>query len=207
MGTSREEIRLGGEVETLGVLSPLLDRDRWDVNVFVRLADFFARNGRESMICRNIFDQMVASVRQRNVQAREFLLSTILEAALRNVFKIPFTPGKRLNDANISHLLSKFANDYADPTKWREARKRAEASFRSLRHRNAHPDWLLGEGGELPISEAEKSLDDMIFLSKFYGYMILALAGFRDVDPTFPPSHLDWGAAYTITLGPNPEPE
>jgi len=44
----------------------------------------------------------------------------------------------------------------------------------------------------------EKSLDDMIFLSRFYGYMILALAGFRDLKPDFPKPHSEWSPAIKI---------
>jgi hypothetical protein len=35
----------------------------------------------------------------------------------------------------------------------------------------------------------EKSLDDMILLSRFYGYMILALSGKKGLTPIFPVSH------------------
>jgi antitoxin ParD1/3/4 len=68
-----------------------------------------------------------------------------------------------------------------------------------LRDRNAHPDWLFSQGGSLSEAEQVQSLDSMILLSRFYGYMILALAGFKNLDPIFPPPHETWGAAATLT--------
>ncbi len=58
-----------------------------------------------------------------------------------------------------------------------------------LRDRNAHPDWLFKQGGALSKEETEKALDNMIFLSRFYGYMILTLAGFKNLEPKFPQPH------------------
>jgi hypothetical protein len=55
-----------------------------------------------------------------------------------------------------------------------------------LRHRNAHPDWLTTPNGVLSKEELKESTKDLIFLSRFYGYMILALAGFKEVEPLFP---------------------
>ena len=45
-------------------------------------------------ICRNIFRQMVEARIQKNRQTRELLLSTILEAALRNIDNRPFQAKK-----------------------------------------------------------------------------------------------------------------
>ncbi|MGB3495662.1 MAG: hypothetical protein WBA57_23235 [Elainellaceae cyanobacterium] len=67
-----------------------------------------------------------------------------------------------------------------------------------LRDRNAHPDWLFNKGGYLSTAEKEQALDSMIFLSHFYGYMILSLAGVKDLKPTFPPPHRQWGSAYNL---------
>jgi antitoxin ParD1/3/4 len=68
-----------------------------------------------------------------------------------------------------------------------------------LRDRNAHPDWLFSQGGSLSEAEQVQSLDNMLLLSRFYGYMILALAGFKNLEPIFPPPHKTSGAAATVT--------
>ncbi len=67
-----------------------------------------------------------------------------------------------------------------------------------MRHRNAHPDFLLKKGGYLSEEYREKSVDDMIYLSRFYGYMILAMAGFQDLEPQFPPPFAEWKATVKI---------
>jgi hypothetical protein len=84
---------------------------------------------------------------------------------------------------------------------------RVKREYFYLRNRNAHPDWLFSQGGSLSEEEQAKSLDSMIFLSRFYGYMILALAGFRDLRPNFPTPHKDWKAAATVTVGSNTNTE
>ena len=60
--------------------------------------------------------------------------------------------------------------------------------------------------------KAEQTLDDMIFLSHFYGYMILALAGVSDLKPLFPAPHKQWGPMATVYTGeaeesPSPDGE
>ncbi|MEA5510200.1 hypothetical protein VB715_10545 [Crocosphaera sp. UHCC 0190] len=74
--------------------------------------------------------------------------------------------------------------------------------YRDLRHRNAHPDWLFTQGGYLSKEQMEKSLDDMIFLSRFYGYMILAIAGVKELKPEFPSPHKE--SPPLCTLYPKP---
>ena len=189
------------------MFSPIAERTLWEKQTFFHLADFFAREEPHAQICRNIFDQLAEAARQRSWQAQELLLATILEAALRNVFNKPFTRKKQLGKFDISNPLSKFVGLYLDGSKWRGARKRAEAAFHRLRDRNAHPDWMLQDKGERPIGDLETSLDDMIFLSKFYGYMILALAGFKDQEPRFPGPHRQWEPTYRMILGPNDGPK
>lgn len=55
-----------------------------------------------------------------------------------------------------------------------------------LRHRNAHPDWLTAPNGVLSKDELKQSTRDLVFMSRFYGYMILAMAGFKEMEPLFP---------------------
>ncbi|MHC5862912.1 hypothetical protein [Nostoc sp.] len=59
------------------------------------------------------------------------------------------------------------------------------------------------QGGSFSEAEQAQSLDSMIFLSRFYGYIIFALAGFQGLKPIFPSSHQTWGAAATITVASN----
>jgi len=163
---------------------------------FLEMTDFIARDNPHTQTCHNIFNQMLASSKQNTRQAQELLISTVLEAALRTVDNHPFKEGDQ--SWNIRSSMESFLNQYLT-TEWKESCEKALEARKRLRHRNAHPDWLYFEGGALSDEEREKSLDDMIFLSKFYGYMILALVGFKGIEPKFPKPHKDWDAMITHT--------
>lgn len=165
-----------------------------DKRVFIQLTEFLVRNKPHATICRNIFTQMLEASRQQTWQATELLLSTILEAALRSLEKHPSQPNDKWN---VQGGLKRFREKYFT-REWKPYFKRAFEAFEALRHRNAHPDWLFSQGGYLSEEEMEKSLDAMIFLSRFYGYMILALAGFEELEPRFPISHKEWKPLMTI---------
>jgi hypothetical protein len=68
---------------------------------------------------------------------------------------------------------------------WKESCERAVEVRNKLRHRNAHPDWLFEEGRRRSETQTTELLVDISFLSRFYGYMILALAGFENLKPEF----------------------
>ncbi len=136
--------------------------------------------------------------RQQSQQAQELLLATVLEAALRSIDERPFTP-KKDNSWNVGKSLENFFNKYLSSEEWKGIRKQVMEAHCYLRDRNAHPDWLFNQGGSLSEDEKTKSLNSMILLSRFYGYMILALAGFKNLQPNFPTPHQTWEAMITIT--------
>lgn len=180
----------------LGILSPLPPNSLLNRELFVLLIEFFAKNGRNAMICRRVFDQMLETSRQETWQGKELLLSTILEATLRTIENHPFKPGD--NSFNLKDSLRRFQGKYLS-THCNDACERAYKVWRRLRHRNAHPDWLIGEGGALSEDEIEDSIDDIIFLSRFYGYMMLGLAGMTTMGrPTFPKTHREWNSGVII---------
>jgi hypothetical protein len=188
------ELRQKVKLTSLELLSPCSTHPL-DKQAFISLVEFFARNSPYTGICRRIFWQIVEASRQQSWQARELLLSTILEAALRSIEKHPSQPNDKWN---VEGGLKRFREKYF-PREWKPYFKQAFKAFEALRHRNAHPDWLFSQGGSLSEAEQVQSLDNMILLSRFYGYMILALAGFKNLDPIFPPPHETWGAAATVT--------
>ena len=129
---------------------------------------------------------MVEASRQKTLQGRELLISTILEAVLRTIDR---KPTKRKKDSwKCQTSLRDFRIEYL-PSGWTRTCGNVRKAFDRLRNRNAHPDWLISEGGGLSDEELNKSLNDIILLSRFYGYMILALAGFKDLKPEFPLPH------------------
>lgn len=169
---------------------------------FLKLTDFLACKSEGSSICINILKQITEASQQKNWQTRELLLSTILEAVLRNVDNQPIQAkkGKSKKSWDVGTSLDKFFQKHLPSQGWQQFRDRVMKEHTNLRVRNAHPDWLFSQGGALSEGEKEKALDSMIFLSRFYGYMILSLAGVENLEPVFPRPHKDWGA--TITLQP-----
>jgi len=179
------------DVESLGILT-LFDRDQIDKKTFIDLTEFLVRNVEQARICDNLFSQVLEASRQRNWQAMELLLSTALEAALRSIEGVPFTTKKSKNKQwEIRASLENFAKKHLSE-EWASVLERVLRAHFRLRDRNAHPDWLLDIGGALSDIEMENSLDDMILLSRFYGYMILALSGNKNLKPIFPSPHRNW---------------
>jgi hypothetical protein len=191
------EVRQKDDLSDLGLLSPFRGIS-FDKDAFIKMVDFFVENSSEAEICRRIFAQITDASNQRSRQAQEILVSTTLEAALRCVDKRPFTP-KKDSSWNVDKGLKNFFSAYFPAQEWNDIRKRVMIEHCYLRDRNAHPDWLFSQGGSLSESEQAKSLDSMIFLSRFYGYIILALVGFEGLVPEFPKSHMAWSPAAIIT--------
>ena len=184
------EIRKPEELDSLNFLSPLGDREL-DHNSLMRLIKFFAINSNNANVCRNIFWQLVEASHQKGWQAREILVATILEAALRTAYNYPLNRSDNSNGL-VQHLLARFRSEFipTEPDRlkkeWKKVCNKVLESFERLRHRNVHPDWLLDSGGVFSQEKLEESLDDLILLSRFYGYMILGFAGFEDLAPSLP---------------------
>ncbi|MEO1006480.1 MAG: hypothetical protein AAFW67_11655, partial [Cyanobacteria bacterium J06638_38] len=100
-------------------------------------------------------------------------------------------------DWNIDRALKRFREKYWS-REWKKVCRKVLKTHRSLRHRNAHPDWLFEQTGYLSDEQKRQSLDDMIFLCRFYGYMILTLTGAKNLKPDFPASHQAWQPAYVV---------
>ncbi len=177
------------------LFAELGDQYRLEKDIFIQLTEFLVRNERHATICRNIFKQMLEASRQHSWQATELLLSTILEAVLRSVDEHPFRRNK--DSWNVGRSLTQFFKNYLSD-KWAPLHTEVMKAHTFLRDRNAHPDWLFSQGGYLSEEEREKSFGEAVFLSRFYGYMILALAGFKELEPSFPKAHKEWEPMMTI---------
>jgi hypothetical protein len=199
--TEYEEVRRVTEVaENLG-FQALFDRPpHFDKEHFVALLRMFGRNGREASIARCVFDQLADAAQQSTWQARELLTATVLEAVMRNVFRKPFVPGERWD---FSEPLKGYCRERLGGA-WVPTADRAHDTWRRLRHRNAHPDWSLERGGPAGREQVDGAVDDLIFLSRFYGYLILSLSGIRDLEPRFPRPHKDWSPLVTMVFRGSP---
>lgn len=172
--------------------------DQIEKEQFIMLTLFFLRGGAEADIARRICAQIAEATQQRTRAAMELLCSTVLEAVLRTIYEQPFQRGD--HSFKIRESIDCFRDDYLTP-QWKDACDKALLSRESLRNRNAHPDWLTGHGGGMSTPALQKSLDDMIHLAWFYGYMILAMAGFKNLEPNLPGPHEDWGSLITMSRG------
>jgi hypothetical protein len=181
-----EELRFNKpEVHSLGILSPFGHDGFLDRELLVDLIELFLLNSKNAQICENVFRKICIASQQKSFQAKELLLSTILEAVLRTLDGYPFKPND--HSWNIRNSLGKFCKTYLSD-KWKETCDNVIEIRKRLRHKNAHPDWLFDEGGQYSKEEISKSLHDMVFLTRFYGYMILSLVhgNVNDVEPFFP---------------------
>jgi len=179
------------------------DNDILDKNVIIRLAKLLTQNKEKGHICRQILYQLAAASQQETRAASELLLSTILEATLRTLYEVPFVDTKRENKFSIESYWKKFRKEYFSDSpengrKWKKVTDRLIETYKRLRHRNAHPDWLTGTEGAFSPKKLNQTTDDMIFLSRFYGYMILALTGVDNLQPVFPVPNKDWKPLITI---------
>jgi uncharacterized membrane protein len=128
---------------------------------------------------------MADASRQNTTQGKELLLATILEAIFRTINQRPFKVGDYYPAKKRQADMLKFRIEFLSD-KWIDSCSKALELHEKLRHRNAHPDWLTSDDGALSKTRLQESYADMIYLSRFYGYMILAMAGFKDLEPWFP---------------------
>jgi hypothetical protein len=185
--------RRKAEVESLrSKFQPLIDIDSsgprqrdFNKKAFLRLVAFFTKGGDRAEVCWNIFRQMADASRQNTPQGGELLLSTILDAIFNTINNRPFIPGGHYGRADRKRDMANFQKKFLT-AKWDVACRKALELQARLRHRNAHPDWLKTPYGVLYKEELRESTENVIFVSRFYGYMILALAGFKDLEPLFP---------------------
>ncbi len=200
--TKQNNLRDGSEIEDLHCpeeakslnyfFQPLLNQDMgvmecWHFNkiAFLKLTGFFLKGGIYAETSWRIFHQMVDASLQKTAQAQELLLATILEAVFRTINNRPFKVGDYYPEKMRKADMDKFRAEYFSE-KWIKACDKALDLHRDLRHRNAHPDWLTSDDGGMSKGELIKSYSSIIFLSRFYGYMILGMAGFKDLEPRFP---------------------
>jgi hypothetical protein len=198
------ERRCRQDVTYLGLLRPLPERDTVDRDAVVAFVKAFLTDARCADISRWVFQQLAEASRQQTHVAQELLCATILEAILRTVDGRAFVQGDK--SWKLPGSLKIFQEKYLG-NKWKKARVKALGSQRRIRDRNAHPEWLTVPGALGGAPPLEESLNDLVFLSTFYGYMLLALAGFKDLEPRFPKPMKDWRPAMTITSGASTEPE
>lgn len=183
--------------EKLGFCAPFHD-DFVDPIRLVGLAEFLSRGGLKAGICSHVLRRLAEAARQAEWADKELLVGTTLEAILRTLYGFPYTNRRSFK---IKQCLERFREEYLSD-EWIPRCEMALHSRDLTRNRNAHLEWISEPGGSLSREEMVKSVDAIIFLAHFYGYMILALAGFKDIEPKFPAPHEKWGPMLTYHSGP-----
>ena len=182
----RLERRSPFKVQSAGPFVLFDDQIPLDKERLLTLTAFFLKEGPEARIARKIVSQLIRAWRQSTWSDTQLLVSTILEATLRACDGSPW------NDKSweLSDSMTRFRERYLSLA-WRLACRRAVDVFGRLRHPTAHPDWRYDDHDPALDSMRAQSFGEMTFLSHFYGYLILALAGVQGLEPTFGGRRLD----------------
>lgn len=188
---------------SLGLIFRFFDFDILPKEVVGSLAFFLAEKTEREFIIRKMFWQTVDASKQNSDGGRALLLSTVLEASLRTLYKLPYVPNRpsHKDPFKIQEKLKQFQVDYLSgkyELKWKKKIEEIIEAYKHLRHRYAHPDWVTTQDGMQSDLEIEQSINDMIMLSRFYGHMILALSGIKDLEPKFPVPFSNWKPIMTM---------
>lgn len=169
------------ELVKLGILAPF--QNTWvpkdDLVNVTRLMYGLSIKG---LVARKMTEQLLEAARQATHAGLELLTATILEAAMRTLNDIPYVPNAR-NQFNVSRELRHFCAEHLSQRWTSYADEVIVPTWRRVRHRNAHPEWLTGS--PRPTSLPRQARRDLTTLARFYGAMILGMAGRA---PAAPPS-------------------
>lgn len=198
-----KEYNANESTASLGLIFRLFDFDILPKDIVGSLAFFLSEKSEGEFIIRKMFWQIVDASKQNSDGGQALLLSTVLEASLRTLYKLPYVPNRPSHEDPFKppKILRQFQADYLSNTpdlKWKKKIEAIIEAYKRLRHRYAHPDWVITQGGMQSNPEIEQSINDKILLSRFYGYMILALSGIKDLEPKFPPSFSNWKPIMTM---------
>lgn len=195
---NRVYVELSDEDKRLsfGPFMRFFDERYLNKEMVIKISSLLSLNNIYSEVCRKIFDQMVDAAMQRSRQSQELLIATILEASMRTIYGKPFehiSARKDKFDLNyhVKSFCENFILDNSSPrelrSKWKKIREAVLSAQDRLRDRNAHPDWISNYGGSYSKDSLIRSDHDIELMSKFYGYIILGLAGFRNMEPKLSP--------------------
>ncbi len=159
----------------------LLDQARQiSGNELYLLSRLFAGRSVESIIAQKLLAQCFDAVRNTNWQAVMFLIGTALEAVLRTKYAIPYDP-KRHRTVRIRECIQSVCVEYVIP-RISEVSNKVWRAYKRVRHRSAHPDWVSSFGGAVCSARELEALHDVCTLTRFYGCLILAMAGISELD-------------------------
>lgn len=174
------ELRRSQPCQDLGLFQLVEQGYPLDKVRLLMLTTMLTRAGMEARIARSTFSQILAATRQASWPTVELLVSITLEGIVRALDGS--TPMAR--SWEVGRGLTAVRHKYLS-NDWRKACKRAADIFDDLRNAGAHPNWALDSQSPVYAQATKDSLAKMLFLCRFYGYLILALAGVKDIEPAF----------------------
>jgi hypothetical protein len=185
------EVHKYSDPEKMTIYDSLKTFQVYDADLVKILADFFTKGYlnkdlyKESFVCSMILKQLIEAEKQKSQTAQELLTSTILESVLRTLYDIPFSSsGKSLSIKN--YLYGKLKKTLSLDDSWDNVLEKVFQAHENMRHRNAHPDWLVSENDVYSDKKISDTFHDLRILIKFYQQIILIMAGIEDVKPELP---------------------
>ena len=108
------------------------------------------------------------------------MISSALEAFFRTYYRKPYLMKFSCKNCLMSFRRTYFINDYEN--EWKKVFAKVAACYEKYRHKNAHPDWI-SDSIDQTFEQSQEEYNDLVFLSRFYGYLILALTGYTNLEP------------------------
>lgn len=155
---------------------PLVKNHPIDETTFAALVVLLASRSKEARVARQLVHRVIAAFQARSPYAKELIIGTALEAALRTLLD------DRSKSFSVDGGLRKWRKHKALPKEWNRTHNIVYEAFRDIRHRNAHPHWLDEPGSTEAFAAASDALENQNVLVRYFGHMIRVLAGL-DVDP------------------------
>jgi hypothetical protein len=154
-------------------------------HTLMRLTRFFSSSDVETHVARHLLDQCFIAAESSTWRARSFLISSGLEGAMRTLYGFAFQQKKGRDTFDLSACLKRFQSQYFSD-EWSNAIVKVKIAFFRQRDRNAHLDWVTTTDGGLSRQSQVEMYNDLVTLSRFYGYVILAMAKEPGLKPDLP---------------------
>lgn len=171
--------------QNLGYFSPIQDGSFFDKRLFGILLRMFLTNRKDATLCRNLFYNIADALNTRNHQLMGFLIASSLEAFLRTFENMPRTGSRSTDSWHLDKSLKNFQERYLSGEKrndWKKVCTKAKQYYAFLRNKAGHPDWLASDN-LIKAGKSSEEYNQMVFLCRFYGYLILAIAGYEGLEP------------------------
>lgn len=174
-----QEVWKEDEVVKFSVLSPIKVDPVIDKDVFLHLFQSLIKDHDVLNLAHQLCLQLREAMKQDSGAAMELLFATCLEGFLRTLSGNPFHENKK--KLSLQNELGKFGKKFRLPDEWKAISDEGIAAHDRIRHRNAHPDWLMSRDGYLSEERLTQTTDDLIKLARLYGFMVLAVTGFKEL--------------------------